>query len=323
MFDAARVMDRTVHGTPLAGTGCLKVRIGQRNAWRVSDRSVCAMCTPMGTPHGPGMVLKGSFTVLMGSLPAARVSDMLIEPAGVPQNNPIIRGDASVKIGDIPFGIMSPDILKAFCRAWRRLLDDWDGLTADQRKERTKQMIDDALEQAGSQKLQDITETAGAGAEASFTPWEHAINMPSGFFSGPKPDGKVGRTLIHEARHAEQTYNAARYVAQSQPSASGIVSRMNGSVHPQVAEAAARNPAARNTPAGQHGRMDFNQNHGPDEYGRDWNNRVRQQQDDIYNRHGPNSDEYRQAVQDYYGLPNEGDAENVADALGKICPAAR
>jgi uncharacterized Zn-binding protein involved in type VI secretion len=321
MFDAARTTDRTVHGPPITGTGCRNVRIGNLNAWRVSDRSVCSMCTPAGTPHGPGMVLKGSFTVLMGSLPAARMSDMLIEPAGLPQNNPIIGGDSSVKIGDLPLGLMDPDVLKAFCRAWRKLLDDWDGLTPAQRKQRTKEMVDNALEQSGSPKLADITENAAASAQASFTPWENVINLPAGFFSGPKPAGKVGRSLIHEARHAEQTFNAARYVANSTPGGAGIVSRMNGGIHPSVAEAAARNPAGRNTPAGQHGRMDFKQNHGVDEYGRRWNNQLRQQQQDVYGRHGADSPEYRQALQDYYGLPNESDAENTADALGKICPA--
>jgi uncharacterized Zn-binding protein involved in type VI secretion len=323
MLDAARITDRTAHGPPITGTGFRTVRIGNLNAWRVSDRSVCAMCTPAGTPHGPGMVLKGSFTVLMGSLPAARMSDMLIEPAGLPQNNPIVGGAANVKIGDLPFGLMDPDILKAFCRAWRKLLDDWDGLTPDERKQRTKDMLDNALEQSGSPKLEDITENAATSANASFTPWENVINMPSGFFAGPKPAGRVGRTLIHEARHAEQTFHAARYAANSASSGAGIVSRMNGGVHPSVANAAARNPAHRNSPAGQLGRMDFKQNHGIDEYGSSWNNHVRQNQQDIYQRHGCNSPEYQQAIQDYYGLPNESDAENVADALGKICPAVR
>lgn len=321
MFDAARPTDRTAHGAPISGPGFRRVRIGNLNAWRVSDRSLCTMCNPTGSPHGPSMVLKGSFTVLMGSLPAARVSDLLIEPAALPPNNPIVSGDSSVKIGDIPFGIMSPDILKAFCKAWKKLLEDWDGLTPDERKTRTKKLVDDALERSGNPKLENITDNAPASANASFKPWENSINVPQGFFNGPKPEGRMGATLLHEARHAEQTHNAARYIAQSTPNPADIASRMNGHVHPNVANAAA-NPVGRNTPAGQLGRMDFNQNHGVDDFGRDWNRQVRQKQMDTYNNQGPNSPEYGQALQDYYGLPNESDAENAADALRRICSAA-
>jgi len=47
-------------------------------------------------PHVGGVVAKGSATVLIGGMPAARVGDQVVE-AGAP--NPIAMGEPTVLIG--------------------------------------------------------------------------------------------------------------------------------------------------------------------------------------------------------------------------------
>jgi uncharacterized Zn-binding protein involved in type VI secretion len=95
---AARVGDMTVHGTPLGpGPGAPTVLIGGMPAWRaLSDTHVCPLIDGL-KPHVGGVVAKGSVSVLIGGLPAARLGDQIVE-AGAP--NPIIGGAPTVLIGD-------------------------------------------------------------------------------------------------------------------------------------------------------------------------------------------------------------------------------
>jgi uncharacterized Zn-binding protein involved in type VI secretion len=94
---AARVGDQTAHGTPLSpGPGCPTVIIGGMPAWRAgSDTHVCPLVDGV-KPHVGGVVAVGSVTVMIGSLPAARQGDMIVE-AGAP--NPIVLGAMTVMIG--------------------------------------------------------------------------------------------------------------------------------------------------------------------------------------------------------------------------------
>jgi uncharacterized Zn-binding protein involved in type VI secretion len=93
---AARVGDPTSHGTPLApGPGSVNVLIGSRPAWRAAaDFHACPLFNGL-VPHVGGVVSPGSFTVLIGGLPAARQGDMVLE---APPNT-ILLGDVTVLIG--------------------------------------------------------------------------------------------------------------------------------------------------------------------------------------------------------------------------------
>ncbi|MEW6494905.1 MAG: PAAR domain-containing protein [Cyanobacteriota bacterium] len=54
--------------------------------------------TPLPVPpHGPGVVIDGSATVLINNLPACRMGDTIVEAVGPP--NKIIRGCPTVLIG--------------------------------------------------------------------------------------------------------------------------------------------------------------------------------------------------------------------------------
>lgn len=72
---AARIGDMTAHGGVIT-VGCPTVLIGGMPAARVTDMHVCPMVTGV-VPHVGGPILPpGSPTVLIGMLPAARASDM-------------------------------------------------------------------------------------------------------------------------------------------------------------------------------------------------------------------------------------------------------
>ncbi len=94
---AARVGDQTGHGTPLGpGPGEPTVLIIGQPAWRaLADTHACPLVDGV-KPHVGGKVVKGSLTVQIGGLPAARQGDQVVE-AGAP--NPIAKGAGTVMIG--------------------------------------------------------------------------------------------------------------------------------------------------------------------------------------------------------------------------------
>lgn len=61
-----------------------------------ADIHACMTPSPV-PPHGPGVVINGSATVLINNLPAARLGDTIIEPLGPP--NSISMGCPTVIIG--------------------------------------------------------------------------------------------------------------------------------------------------------------------------------------------------------------------------------
>ena len=60
------------------------------------DIHICATPVPV-PPHGPGVVIDGSATVLVDFLPAARLGDTVLEALGGP--NKIAKGEPTVIIG--------------------------------------------------------------------------------------------------------------------------------------------------------------------------------------------------------------------------------
>ncbi|WP_416274619.1 PAAR domain-containing protein [Lamprobacter sp.] len=61
-----------------------------------ADIHACPMPLPL-PPHGPGVVINGSTSVMINNLPACRVGDTLIEALGPP--NKIVKGCFTVLIG--------------------------------------------------------------------------------------------------------------------------------------------------------------------------------------------------------------------------------
>ena len=61
-----------------------------------ADIHSCATPLPI-PPHGPGVVIDGSQTVLINNLPACRMGDTVLEAVGPP--NKIVKGEMTVIIG--------------------------------------------------------------------------------------------------------------------------------------------------------------------------------------------------------------------------------
>src|SRR5215475_9411204 len=104
---AARVADPTSHGSPLApGIGSTNVLIGSMPAWRaLMDFHACPIVKGV-VPDVGGMVMVGSLGVLVNSMMACRVMDMVVEIPGGP--NPIAMGATNVFIGDA--GVAPPSV---------------------------------------------------------------------------------------------------------------------------------------------------------------------------------------------------------------------
>ncbi|MBP6003960.1 MAG: PAAR domain-containing protein [Pyrinomonadaceae bacterium] len=62
----------------------------------MSDIHACVTPSPV-PPHGPGVVIDGSATVLINNMPACRMGDTILEPLGPP--NKITKGESTVIIG--------------------------------------------------------------------------------------------------------------------------------------------------------------------------------------------------------------------------------
>jgi uncharacterized Zn-binding protein involved in type VI secretion len=62
----------------------------------LSDVHACSTPLPL-PPHGPGVVIDGSQTVLINNLPACRMGDTVLEAVGPP--NKIVMGEMTVVIG--------------------------------------------------------------------------------------------------------------------------------------------------------------------------------------------------------------------------------
>ena len=97
MPPAATLNSPTSHGKPLSpGPPSPNVLIGGQPAWRAtSDFHQCPL-SDGSKPHVGGVVSKGSTTVLINNLPAARQGDVVME-SGPP--DPISQGVPTVIIG--------------------------------------------------------------------------------------------------------------------------------------------------------------------------------------------------------------------------------
>jgi uncharacterized Zn-binding protein involved in type VI secretion len=88
---AAKAAEETVKATAAATMGA-----AISGAAGMADIHTCATPLPI-PPHGPGVVINGSTTVLINGLPACRMGDTILEAVGPP--NKIAMGCPTVIIG--------------------------------------------------------------------------------------------------------------------------------------------------------------------------------------------------------------------------------
>jgi uncharacterized Zn-binding protein involved in type VI secretion len=93
---AARLSDRTAHGGFIL-TGFGTVLIGGMPAARLSDTHLCPNINPDTSPHLGGAVTSGCPTVLIGGMPAARIGDRATCTGPV---DTITSGFATVQISE-------------------------------------------------------------------------------------------------------------------------------------------------------------------------------------------------------------------------------
>jgi uncharacterized Zn-binding protein involved in type VI secretion len=88
---AAKAAEETVKATAAATMGS-----AISSAAGGADIHMCSTPLPV-PPHGPGVVIDGSATVLINNLPACRMGDTVLEAVGPP--NKITKGEMTVIIG--------------------------------------------------------------------------------------------------------------------------------------------------------------------------------------------------------------------------------
>lgn len=88
---AAKAAEETVKATAAAQMGSLIT-----SSAGGADVHLCSTPLPL-PPHGPGVVIDGSQTVLINGLPACRMGDTVLEAVGPPSK--IARGEMTVCIG--------------------------------------------------------------------------------------------------------------------------------------------------------------------------------------------------------------------------------
>lgn len=88
---AAYAAEQTAKAAALAALSSMISSMGG-----MSDIHACTTPSPV-PPHGPGVVIDGSKTVLINNMPACRMGDTILEPLGPP--NKIMKGEMTVIIG--------------------------------------------------------------------------------------------------------------------------------------------------------------------------------------------------------------------------------
>jgi hypothetical protein len=89
---AAKAAEETAKAAAAAAMGSMISGL----AGGMSDIHVCTTPLPV-PPHGPGVVIDGSATVLINNMPACRLGDTVLEALGPP--NKIMKGEMTVIIG--------------------------------------------------------------------------------------------------------------------------------------------------------------------------------------------------------------------------------
>jgi uncharacterized Zn-binding protein involved in type VI secretion len=91
---AAKAAEELAKSTAAAAMGSMISGL----AGGMSDIHTCATPLPI-PPHGPGVVITGSPTVMINNMPACRMGDTILEAVGPP--NSIVKGQMNVIIGDM------------------------------------------------------------------------------------------------------------------------------------------------------------------------------------------------------------------------------
>ncbi|MBD2449273.1 PAAR domain-containing protein [Nostoc sp. FACHB-152] len=93
---AAIAAEQTTKATAAATMSSMISAAAASSPPSMADIHQCATPLPI-PPHGPGVVIDGSKTVLINGLPACRLGDTILEALG--PTNKIVKGEPTVLIG--------------------------------------------------------------------------------------------------------------------------------------------------------------------------------------------------------------------------------
>jgi uncharacterized Zn-binding protein involved in type VI secretion len=178
---AAKAAEETVKATAAA-------TMGSMIAGAAGGADIHACTTPLPIPpHGPGVVIDGSPTVLINTLPACRQGDTIIEAVGPPDK--ILMGCLTVIIGDAP-GVSGPPVVTGLGADVDALIAKSDSLSANLK----------ALTEGNPDKWTIVW--GPAGKQSTTDNASHTITLNSDFKGNPIQ--AVG-SLSHESGHALYT----------------------------------------------------------------------------------------------------------------------
>jgi len=289
----------TEHGVPaLVGPGSADVEVGDKQAWRTMlDVCNCSVSTP--GPHGEERCYVGSTTVLINDKMACRRSDML---QGAGPVNYFDEGDESVIIGDDGIGMARDQASERYAMAMRRIYENWDDMTPEERRAAMEQALNDSLPE-GMPRLELLFKDLEDGTFGQFDNNEWQAEINDDYLEGEMTEDRFSEmtnTIYHEGRHGEQDYHSAQFRAGQGHGADAISADMGIPQH--VAEAAGDDPAYPGSSEAALGEPMYDSLYG---------SRAQHRHDVVsYPDAGTHGTE---ANQSYRGLPEEQDAFRQGD----------
>lgn len=115
------------------------------------------------------------------------------------------------------FGLFDPNEMIAFCKKWRALMDNWKKMSKAERLAAMEEAINERLKAAGVRPISLDSEkmpNPNTNGHFDWREWGIAINETRLADDATEAQlVRLGNTVYHEGRHAEQLWYTARYVA--------------------------------------------------------------------------------------------------------------
>ena len=208
---AARVGDEVDHlAAPASpGVGSTNVSVNDKPAWRAHlDTHDCEDTKPIA--HVCEIAQFGSHTVLINDEMAIRRGDFLL---GSQLPNEVLVGSPDVSIGNPLNGLAA--LIAGYCAEFCALMKNWTNLTRDEQIAALKKLTNDQLEKIGVPAID--FELVEEGLSGSFSMWDWKMNVGPGLVPAraltAAERSELSKTLLHEARHAEQAWIMGRDLA--------------------------------------------------------------------------------------------------------------
>jgi hypothetical protein len=284
MRSAARDQDPTDHGDVLDG-GSGDVFINDRKAWRTDvDKHTCSLRSKGARAYidwkafawkdakftskkadGAEVVIAGIHNIFIDDRRAVGVGHFLM---GVASPNMIVAGSPDVFYGDVLTGVAAADRRKEFCRAMKKLREEWPKLTKQQRTLRLSAITRNEARKSGINPPPTLSWQAKTDSLGYWDGQKWQINISPNLMD-PKdlkldlrdqavPSDamwcQLSATIVHEVRHAEDSWKGLRYMFAQRPLPKRYYEKFMTD-HPVARRNAMRNPMKRSSAEYAEGRL--------------------------------------------------------------------